>query len=95
MVQKYFFCCISVFAHAVFSIKTVINDLRKFNFSSIKADKTFFHINLKIFDHIYGKPFWTKVVEFYWQGLEFTRRVKILLAGSGIYSQGRDFIRIV
>ena len=45
--------------------------------------------------HNYGKPFWTKAVEFYSDGRDFTRTIEILLGRSRFYSDGRDFTRTV
>ncbi len=45
--------------------------------------------------HYYGKPFWTKAVEFYSDGRDFTRTIEILLGRSRFYSDDRDFTRTV
>ena len=39
----------------------------------------------------YGKPFWTKAVEFFSDGREFSRTVENFLGRSRIFSDGRDF----
>ena len=45
--------------------------------------------------HFYGKPFWTKAVEFSSDGRDFSRTVEIFLGRSRFSSDGRDFSRTV
>ena len=44
---------------------------------------------------VYGKPFWTKAVEFSSDGRDFSRTVEIFLGRSRFSSDGRDFPRTV
>ena len=43
----------------------------------------------------YGKPFWTKAVEFFSDGREFSRTVENFLGRSRIFSDDREFSRTV
>ena len=43
----------------------------------------------------YGKPFWTKAVEFFSDGREFSRTVENFLGQSRFFSDGREFSRTV
>ena len=43
----------------------------------------------------YGKPFWTKAVEFFSDDREFSRTVENFLGRSRIFSDGREFSRTV
>ena len=49
----------------------------------------------EVLDVDYGKPFWTKAVEFFSDGREFSRTVENFLGRSRIFSDGREFSRTV